>query len=153
MCRVHDVDVGHSWLYLNFDEPVVAAALVLINKITVLSSVTGVGTTFTFRPVALQLRNLTQVQVTVANDDMNSIKIAVSGPQCALQSICSTTLLNELIMGAGTIYDLNNNYNLVYDLTNAVPVRHFIPDTVPPSLSHIVMDLSKSCHVIQLSNC
>ena len=27
-----DLDVGHSWLYLNFDEPVVAEELVLINK-------------------------------------------------------------------------------------------------------------------------
>ena len=46
-------------------------------------------------------------------------------------------------MSAGTLYDLSNNYNLVYGLTNAAPVRHFIPDTVPPVLSHIVMDLSE----------
>ena len=46
-------------------------------------------------------------------------------------------------MASGSIYDLNNNYNLVYGLTNAVPVRRFIPDTVPPTLSTIVMDLSK----------
>jgi len=136
-----DLNVGTGVLSLNFDEPVTPTSVQLVD-FTVLSASLGVGTTFIFSPLSTSLVNDSTVQVVVGTDDMNNVKLAVSGSSCASLAVCTQIVLDSLLVAPNAAYDLYNNYLPGNDLRSLIPVRTFIPDTVPPMLQTTVLDLS-----------
>lgn len=110
---------------------------------TILSASLGVGTTFIFSPASTPtLVNDTTVQVVVGADDMNNVKLAVSGSSCASLAVCTQIVLDSLLVAPSAAFDLYNNYLPGNDLRSLIPVRTFIPDSVPPMLQTTVLDLS-----------
>ena len=145
-----DIDVGNGILYLNFDEPIVAAdssynppiVKVSLTAFTILSATNGSGATFVFSAVKAALLNDTTVQLFVSVDDMNNVKLAVSGSSCASLALCTQIKLDSLLVTANAAFDFYGNYLPANSLKSLIPVRRFIADTVPPLLQSTVLDLS-----------
>ena len=133
-CLSFSIDLNAGTLTLSFDEPVVAASLILTDLV-VSSSATGrfVPLSNTDRNVALVGGTFLVVTLSVA--DLNAIKRAVS-TSSGLQ------ILDSLVMAAGAVKDLRGNPFIGNTADQPISVSVFTPDTTAPQLLSWTLDLS-----------
>jgi hypothetical protein len=103
------LNVGNGILLLTFNEPVVATSLVT-TSVTLLSPITGKGSTFEKKHLAISLVNITTLELNVSIKDMNKIKIAIYG----LKSDGTNDPLTQLLIKNDAVKDFFGKNFLAY---------------------------------------
>jgi hypothetical protein len=121
---------------LTFNEPVLAPSLVM-SDVTLLSPITGKGSTFADAPLAISLVNITSLEVNVSIRDMNRIKIAIYG----LKSDNTNDPLTQVLIANNSVNDFFKNPIIGNTLQSLIPADRYIQDNVPPLLVNSSLDL------------
>lgn len=146
-CLYFDLDLNDGNLLIGFDEPVIAASLVL-SSVTILSKEFGNFVTLVSGLTVLN-QNLTELQIDISNElFLNTMKLSYrEGP------------LDGLVMQANSVVDFSNNPFPGNFEFSAIAVRRFLPDVTPPSISFSSLDVGRGVmrfvfdEVVDISSC